>query len=177
VEAVDGPPGSRQSASSAPLTYQVPGTAVFLNRGKQTAPLALRANLEHNHIRHQHVVILSVETEPVPRIPDHQRVTIDDLGYADDGITHVATRFGYTQTSDIPAALKTLDPAMTEGQLQLTEASYFLSTIELRRGKEPTMAPWRKRLFIATSYVTADAAEHFGLPRDRTVIMGSHINV
>jgi len=30
------------------LTGRVPGTAVFLNRGKQTAPLALRANVEHN---------------------------------------------------------------------------------------------------------------------------------
>ena len=70
-----------------------------------------------------------------------------------------------------------LDPAETEGPLQLDQASYFLSKIELRRGKAPTMAPWRKRLFIATSYITADAAEHFGLPRDRTVIMGSHIEV
>jgi KUP system potassium uptake protein len=159
------------------LIRPVRGTAVFLNRGKQTAPLALRANLEHNHIRHQHVVILSVETEPVPRLPDHERVTIDDLRYADDGITHVTTRFGYMETPDIPTVLKTLDPATTEGQLQLEETSYFLSTIELRRGKEPTMAPWRKRLFIATSYIAADAAEHFGLPRDRTVIMGSHISV
>jgi KUP system potassium uptake protein len=159
------------------MTRWVPGTAVFLNRGKRTAPLALRANLEHNHIRHQHVVIMSVETEPVPRVPDHQRVTIDDLGYADDGITHVTTRFGYMETPDIPAVLNTLEPATTEGQLQLAEASYFLSTIELRRGQKPTMAPWRKRLFIATTYITADAAEHFGLPRDRTVIMGSYINV
>jgi KUP system potassium uptake protein len=159
------------------LIRPVRGTAVFLNRGKQTAPLALRANLEHNHIRHQHVVILSVETEPVPRLPDHERVTIDDLRYADDGITHVTTRFGYMETPDIPTVLKTLDPATTEGQLQLEETSYFLSTIELWRGKEPTMAPWRKRLFIATSYIAADAAEHFGLPRDRTVIMGSHISV
>jgi KUP system potassium uptake protein len=39
------------------------------------------------------------------------------------------------------------------------------------------MAPWAKRLFIATSYITADAAEYFGLPRDRTVIMGSQIEV
>jgi KUP system potassium uptake protein len=159
------------------LIRPVRGTAVFLNRGKQTAPLALRANLEHNHIRHQHVVILSVETEPVPRLPDHERVTIDDLRYADDGITHVTTRFGYMETPDIPTVLKTLDPATTEGQLQLEETSYFLSTIELRRGEEPTMAPWRKRLFIATSCIAADAAEHFGLPRDRTVIMGSHISV
>ena len=59
----------------------------------------------------------------------------------------------------------------------LDDASYFLSKIELRRGDAPTMARWRKRLFIATSYITADAAEYFGLPRDRTVIMGSRIEV
>jgi len=155
----------------------VPGTAVFLNRGKRTAPLALRANLDHNHVRHEHVVIVSIETEPVPRVPADQRVTVDDLCYADDGITHVTARFGYMETPDVPATLATLDPVQTEGELQLDEASYFLSKIELRPGKAPTMAPWRKRLFIATSYITADAAEHFGLPRDRTVIMGSHIDV
>lgn len=32
-------------------------------------------------------------------------------------------------------------------------------------------------LFIATSYITADVAEFLGLPRDRTVIMGSQIDV
>ena len=77
----------------------------------------------------------------------------------------------------MPAALRLLDPAATEGRLDLDEASYFLSKIELRRGPAPTMAPWRKRLFIATSYITADAAEYFGLPRDRTVIMGSRIDL
>ncbi len=158
-------------------TQQVPGTAVFLNRGSLTAPLALRANVEHNHVRHEQVVILSIETEPVPRVPAHQRITVDDLGYRDDGITHVTARFGYMETPDVPAALALLDPAATEGRLQLEQASYFLSKIELRRGKAPTMAPWRKRLFIATSYIAADAAEYFSLPRDRTVIMGSHIEL
>ncbi|MGY4904114.1 potassium transporter Kup [Streptomyces sp. 900116325] len=158
-------------------TRRVPGTAVFLNRGKQTAPLAMRANVEHNHVRHEHVVILSLETVPVPRVPADQRSVVDDLGYADDGIVHVTARFGYMETPDVPSALALLDPATTEGPLQLDEASYFLSKIELRRGKTPVMAPWRKRLFIATSYITADAAEYFGLPRDRTVIMGAHIEV
>jgi len=158
-------------------TQRVPGTAVFLNRGNRTAPLALRANVEHNHVRHEQVVILSLETMPVPRVPPHQRITVDDLGYSDDGITHVTARFGYMETPDVPAALALLDPAATEGRLHLEQASYFLSTIELRSGKSPAMALWRKRLFIATSHITADAAEYFGLPRDRTVIMGSHIEV
>jgi KUP system potassium uptake protein len=39
------------------------------------------------------------------------------------------------------------------------------------------MAKWRKRLFISTSYITADAADRFGLPRDRIVIMGERIEV
>jgi KUP system potassium uptake protein len=39
------------------------------------------------------------------------------------------------------------------------------------------MARWRKRLFVATNHISADAAEYFRLPRDRTVIMGSLIEV
>src|SRR5262249_50271791 len=140
-------------------------------------PLAMRANVEHNHVRHDYVLIVAIVTEPVPRVPAGERITVDSLGYADDGITHVILRFGYMGTQDIPEALQTLEPDQTEGRPQLDEASYFLSKIELRRGMARTMATWRKRLFIATSYITADAAEHFSLPRDRTVIMGSHIDL
>jgi len=165
-----------QLREGQPPVQQVPGTAVFLNRGKQTAPLALRANVEHNHVRHEHVLILALVTEPVPRVPAGERTTIDNLGH-DDGIFHVTASYGYMETPDVPAVLDTLDPALTEGELNLDQASYFLSTIELRCGPAPTMARWRKRLFIATSHITADAAEHFSLPRDRTVIMGSHIDV
>jgi KUP system potassium uptake protein len=158
-------------------TLRIPGTAIFLNRGMQTAPLALRANVEHNHVRHEQILILSIATETVPRVPADERIVVDHLGYADDGIVHVTARFGYMETPNVPGALALLDPAQAEGELRLDQASYFLSKIELRRGKAPTMALWRKRLFVATSYITADAAEYFGLPRDSTVIMGSHIEL
>jgi KUP system potassium uptake protein len=128
-------------------------------------------------VRHEHVVIMSVETEPVPRVPADQRLVVDDLGYADDGITHVTARFGYLETPDVLGALRQLDPAATEGRLQVESASYFLSKIELQCGPAPTMARWRKKLFIATSLTAADAAEAFALPRANTVVMGSHIEV
>ncbi len=163
--------------SGTPATTRIPGTAVFLNRGKETAPLAMRANVEHNHVLQEHVVIVSIETLPTPRVPLSDRIVVDDLGYGDDGIMHVTARFGYLDTPDVPAALDSLDPATTEGQLDLSQASYFLSKIELRRGTDPTMAGWRKHLFIATSHITGDPVEHFALPRDRTVIMGSHIDL
>jgi KUP system potassium uptake protein len=55
--------------------------------------------------------------------------------------------------------------------------SYFLSTIEVRKGDTPGLSRWRKRLFIATTRLTADAAEYFYLPRHRTVIMGARIEL
>jgi KUP system potassium uptake protein len=137
----------------------------------------LRANVEHNHVRHEHVVIMSLTTEPVPRVPADERITVDPLGYGDDGITHVTVRYGYVETPNVPAALRMLTADQAEGELDVANARYFLSKIELRPGPAPSMATWRKRLFIATSYITADAADAFALPRDRTVIIGSHIDV
>jgi KUP system potassium uptake protein len=161
-----------------PKVAQVPGAAIFLNRGAETAPLAMRANMERNHVRHAQIVVLSVETEPVPRVPEADRVIVDDLGLAHDGIIHVTARFGYMEAQDVPAALRLVKARQSEGRkLKLKDATYFLSTIQLRIGPEKTMATWRKKLFIATSHITADAADHFKLPRDRTVIMGSHIEI
>ena len=161
-----------------PPLLRVPGTAVFLNRGKATTPLAMRANVEHNHILHEHVLILSIETRPVPHIPVAKRLTIDDLGYKDDGITYVSARFGYMDTPDVPGLLPLIRKAEIESPLgDDRDVSYFLSTIDLHRGDAPGMSRWRKQLFLATARITADAAEYFQLPRDRTVIMGSRIEL
>jgi potassium transporter len=40
--------------------------------------------VQDNHILHEHVVIFTLETLPVPHVSSEQRVTVDDLGFADD---------------------------------------------------------------------------------------------
>jgi KUP system potassium uptake protein len=156
---------------------RVPGTAVFLNRGTKTAPLALRANVEHNHVLHEHVVIVTIDTVPMPRVNDSERIEIDPLGHGHDGIIHVTARFGYMETPDIRRALRLLEPTKAEGSIGIDDASFFLSKIELTKGGEPSMPVWRTSLFIATSRLSADAAGYFCLPPDRTLIMGSRIEV
>jgi KUP system potassium uptake protein len=160
-----------------PPLHRVPGTAIFLNRGNATAPLALRANVEHNEILHEEVLILSIETMPAPHIPEAERLQIDDLGYKDDRITYVAARFGYMDQTNVPDLLPLIRAASTETPLLDDKLSYFVSRIELVQGHTPGLSRWRKRLFIATSRITADAAEYFRLPRERTVIMGSRIEL
>jgi KUP system potassium uptake protein len=156
---------------------RVPGTAIFLNRGNKTAPLALRANVEHNHVLHEHVVIVTIDTLPIPRVSDSDRIEIDPLGDTHDGIIYVTVCFGYMETHDVRQALRVLEPTKSEGLIAIAGASFFLSKIELRKGPEPTMSAWRRNLFIATSRLSTEGAESFSLPRERTLIMGSRIEV
>ena len=160
-----------------PPLHRVPGTAVFLNRGKDTAPLALRANVEHNQVLHEHVLILAIETMPVPHVPAAGRITADDLGYQDDRIIHVTARFGYMDQTNVPGLLPLIREADIESPLDDDRLSYFLSRIEIVQGNTHGMSRWRKRLFIATSRIAADAAEYFQLPRERTLIVGSRIEL
>ena len=88
-----------------PVT-RVPGTAVFPHPTKETAPLALRANVEFNHVLHEHVVIVSVTPRTCRTSRAAERLDVDELGYTDDGIVHVSARFGFQDEQDIPTMLR-----------------------------------------------------------------------
>jgi KUP system potassium uptake protein len=160
-----------------PPVHRVEGTAVFLNANLDTTPLALRANVRHNHALHHTTVIVSIETLRVPHVAPEDRVTIDDLGYANDGITHVTARFGFQDEPNVPETLRLAADVGVEGFVDIADASYFLSKISIRRTHAPGLRQWRKRLFIAISRNSASPVEYFGLPPDRTVTLGSAIDI
>ncbi|HET6508726.1 MAG TPA: potassium transporter Kup [Baekduia sp.] len=162
--------------AAQPPVYRAPRTGVFLNANRETTPLALRANLEHNHVVHESVVIVSVVVERVPHVREVQRASVDDLGYADDGIVHVTAHYGFMDDIDIPRMLRRTAKDM-EGDVDLHDVSYFISRITILPTKAPGMARWRKRLFMVLARNTSNPVAYFGLPDDRTVVMGSHVEV
>ena len=85
---------------------RTPGTGVFMNRGKETAPLSMRACVERLHALQEHAIILSLETLPTPRIRPADRLDIDDLAYRDDGITFVRAKHGYAEHFDVPGLVR-----------------------------------------------------------------------
>jgi KUP system potassium uptake protein len=175
--ALEGPLDDFVEKMRADPLPRVTGTAVFPHPTKETTPLALRANVEFNHVRHDHVVIVSVMTENLPHIPVGQRVTIDDLGYQDDAISHLTIRLGFQDEQDIPAMLRYANRTHAELDFEPDELSYFLSRISIERGPSPVMATWRKRLFIGLAHNAATPAAYFKLPDDRTVVMGSRLEL
>jgi KUP system potassium uptake protein len=154
---------------------RVPGTAVFPHPTKETAPLALRANVAHNHVLHERVVILSGRTANIPHVPWDQRLSVDQLGDPNDGIIHIAAEFGFQDPTDFPEVLRRIAGLHPETDLNLDDASYFLSRITLRRTNRPGMATWRKQLFLALAHNAASQAEFLRLPEDRTVVLSAEV--
>jgi KUP system potassium uptake protein len=157
---------------------RVPGTAVFPHPSKETTPLALRANVEANHVLHQHVVLVSVRVENVPYIHPDERVEVDQLVHPDDGIVHIGLRFGFQDEQDIPEALHlAIGSAERELDFDPDNATYFISRLTITRGDADGLATWRKRIFIGLAHNAANPAHNFCLPLDRTVVMGSHLDL
>jgi len=122
-------------------------------------------------------VIITAHTEGVPHVRASERVTIDELGSAEDGIAHVTARFGFQDALDVPQALRDATAAGLECDVDLEAASYFLSRITLSVGDARGMARWRKRLFVVLARNAASPVGYFRLPDDRTVVLGSRIAV
>jgi KUP system potassium uptake protein len=163
--------------AAEPPVYRVDGTAVFLNANPETTPLALRANVEHNHALHGTAIIVSIVFAKVPHIPDSERLTIDDLGYSDDGISHVTARFGFQDEPNIPQALRLMAPGDIETTPDVDDATYFLSRMTIVPTNAPGMARWQKRMFLTFAHNSAHPEDYFGLPIDRTISMGAQIEL
>jgi KUP system potassium uptake protein len=158
---------------------RVPGTAVFPHPGKDTTPLALRANVQHNKVLHEDVLIVSASSANVPHVPVDERFEVDHLGHTDDHIQHLSVRFGFSDEPDLAEALRQAcrTGALDSRTIDAKNASFFLSRGAIRRTHNPGMAQWRKILFLALAHNAADPAAYFGLPVDRTVTMGSPVDV
>jgi KUP system potassium uptake protein len=161
-----------------PSIRRVPGVAIFLNPGKETTPLALRAEIEHAHAMQDRVVIVSVETVSVPHVDSDDCFYCETLGCGRFKVIHVTIRCGYRDRQDVPTALALArKQGLLERNLDLEHASYFLSRITIRPTDAPGMSRWRKKLFVTLARNAASPIEHFSLPTERTVTVGSQIAV
>jgi KUP system potassium uptake protein len=159
----------RDACARPPL--RVPGTAVFMTGNPDTTPSSLLHNLKHNHVLHEHIVVLRVMTAEVPFINPSDRCTVTDLG---DGFCSVTLRFGFKETPDVPAALAAAPLGFPWAPLAV---SYFLGRETLVIATHGGMPAWRGRLFASMSRNARSAAGFFALPVNRVVELGMHVEV
>lgn len=158
--------------SAGDRVRRVAGTSVFLTSAAEGVPPSLLHNLKHNHVLHERVVLLTVETEPVPHIAPENRIGVTDLSH---GFFRVIVRYGFMDEIDIPEELATITTA--GGPFKAMETSYFLARQTLIASSRPGMAIWREKLFAWMVRNAESAMEFFKLPSNRVIELGSQVEI
>jgi KUP system potassium uptake protein len=160
-----------------PPPPRVPGTAVYLNARREMTPLALHASLEYTHALHESIVIISIETTRTPYVDEEHQLVVDNLGYEDDGISHLTAKVGFQEAIVVPKLFALACTRGLEGDAREEDAFYILSQMTLRPTPGPGMKLWRKRLYVALARNSVSAADYFHLPAERTVTLGSTLDL
>ena len=156
--------------ASGPI--RVPGTAVFMTAQPQGTPPALAHNLRYNKVLHDQVVTLMVTTQPVPHVPEAQRLAVRPLG---QGVYDVVARYGFMEDPNVPQALS---GARSQGlEYDEDDITYFLGRETLIVTKTPGMAMWRERLFEFMARNAVRAPTFFRLPPERVVELGVQVEM
>jgi KUP system potassium uptake protein len=155
---------------------RTPGVGIFLSPGRDTTPLALRAAIEHTNALHEKVLLVSILEASIPVVDDAKRYVIEQLGPKSLNMRHVRIRVGYQEVPNVPQALADARrKLLLERDLDLEHASYFVSRISIVPDKKSVLPAWQQKSFIGLARNAAGAIDHFGLPSDRTVSIGSEI--
>jgi KUP system potassium uptake protein len=161
----------RQVEREAPPRF--PRTAVYLERFPDLIPPSLLLNRRHNGTLHARVVLLTVETAEVPRLPRARRASTQALG---GGFFRVTLRWGFMEEPDVPAALA--DVLLDGLPVDLQETSFFLgrdSVVSVARVSG--MARWRERLFAWMRRNERPAVTYFRIPPERAVEIGVVVEI
>ncbi len=154
---------------------RIPGTAIFMTRDLAHVPLALLHALKHYKVLHERVVMMLVETEDVPHVPDERRLDIGELG---KGFYTIRIRYGFT---DEPNVLRALAQCRVGGfHFNLMETSFIIGREKLRLRPLAHRAGfwrWRSALFILMPNNMLDATEFFRIPANRVVELGGQIEI
>jgi KUP system potassium uptake protein len=148
---------------------RVPGTAVYLFPDPGVTPPALLANLRHNEVLHETVVLVAVQTSSVPRVPQVRRATVHDLG---EGFVQVVLHFGFLDNPNVPRALANIvDP---EFGFDPEDATYIVGRetiiIESRR-----IERMRAGLYAIMHRNSSSALQYFSLPPGQVIEIGKQV--
>ncbi|GIU66381.1 potassium transporter Kup [Candidatus Phycosocius spiralis] len=152
--------------------HRVAGTAIFLTSDPALAPVALMHNLKHNKVLHEKIAILTVRTAETPRVPDSERVEIEDIG---DDVRVVTITYGFMESPNIPKALTMCRKQGLKFDIMAT--SFFLGHRTIVASSTSGMPLWQDHLYIFLSKNATNATDFFHIPSGRVVELGTQVVV
>jgi KUP system potassium uptake protein len=152
---------------------RVPGTAVYPGSTPGATPSALTSNVRHNRVLHETTVIFANRAESAPRVDEHTRIEVRDLGA---GCYEVISRHGFVERPNLPRLLSSLDGQLGDWRFDPKHTTFFLPRDEATPGCSHGQMPrWRERLFGEMAFHSATSAEYYGLRSEDVVELGVQV--
>jgi KUP system potassium uptake protein len=151
---------------------RVPGTAIFMVSNDRIVPTPLLHNIKHNKVLHERVVLMKIETQDIPQVPDEQRIEVKHL---DHNFHSVTVRYGFMDEPNVPRALAQM--RLMNFRINLLETSFFIGREKIVCASTRGCWNWRKRLFIFLHRTMLSATEYFRIPSNRVVEVGGQIEI
>lgn len=151
---------------------RVPGTAVYLHSELGATPASLLANLRHQNVLHETILLVTVVWTGRPRIHRAARPTVHPLG---EGFYQVLLRYGFMEEPDVPKALT--DITLAEFGFDPLDAVYVIGKETVVPTRQNLAYRIRDRLFALMHRNATNAADFFRLPSQRVVEVGSRVNL
>jgi KUP system potassium uptake protein len=159
--------------SDPPL--RLPGTAVVLGRMAQGVPLMLTQNVRHNHVFHEHTLLVAVSVAEIPRVAEEHRASVAELCA---GLTRVELHYGFMERPDVPRGLAT---AAAQGKISVPDPSgmtyYAGHETIVALGRSPVMARWREALFAFMHRNAQRPAAYFSIPWSQVMEIGIEFEI
>ncbi len=151
---------------------RVAGTAVFLTSDPEIAPAALMHNLKHNKVLHKRNIIMTIKTAGAPRVPEGEKMVIEDLS---DEVKRITVTIGFMEQPRVPSFLAL---ARRKGlDFDIMQTSFFLGRRTIRPSARSGMPLWQDGLFIRLTKSATNATDFFHIPSGRVVELGSQVTV
>jgi KUP system potassium uptake protein len=155
--------------------YRIHGTAVVLGRMSKGVPLALTHNLKLNHVLHEKVFLVAVETTETPRVTDEERVRVTAIS---DDIARVELRFGFMEKADVPNGLKVAVARQQIAECDLGQVTYYTGheTI-IPSDRQTGMTQWRETIFALMHRNAQRPGAYFNIPSARVMEIGVEFQI
>ncbi|OQW73244.1 MAG: potassium transporter Kup [Proteobacteria bacterium ST_bin11] len=152
----------------------VPGTAIYMARSVHGVPQVLLHNLEHNHVMHEKLIVLTIVTREEPYVDEAHRVKIRMFGDS-GGFYRVKLYFGFQEEQDVRRALQL---CCHEGlDIDQKTVSFFIGSEKLSFRRKSPMPKWRRSLFSFLTHNSSSAIEYFKIPVERVIELGIRIEL
>jgi KUP system potassium uptake protein len=155
------------------LAARVPGLAIFMSSNTTHVPPILVHVVERERALKENVLLLTVVTETIPRVPVERWVAVTPLH---GGVTQAVARYGFMDEPDVPAIVREVSSRIGLS-VDPKETTYYLGREAVLATSEGAMGQFAESIYGFLQRNAVGADRHFKIPPEQVIEIGIQLDL